>query len=159
MVLCHNICEDNNEEEQAINKIPEAISHELDAIKKHSSPAVHAFVRSAYGWKEDEDEKLKQDPVLYTPYPSSDKKSSIIDYFKEYEQKRIKGEAQRFEFRMLTLEEDNDSSTTNPRSSSVTTTPAQQTTRSNAAQNTPSNPKPKGPAPKPKPGPYRMPSR
>ena len=125
-----------------------------DAMKEQSSLAVRAFVRSAYGWKEDEDEKLEMDPVSYTPYTTSGKKSPIIKYFKEYEQKRIKGEAQRFEFRMLTLEEDNDSSITNPRSSSVTTTPAQQTPRSNAAQNTPSNPKPKGPVPPPGPGLY-----
>ena len=125
-----------------------------DAMKEQSSLAVRAFVRSAYGWKEDEDEKLERDPVSYTPYTTSGKKSPILKYFKEYEQKRIKGEAQRFEFRMLTLEEDNDSSTTNPRSSSVTTTPAQQTTRSNAAQNTPSNPKPKGPVPPPGPNLY-----
>lgn len=125
-----------------------------DAMKEQSSLAVRAFVRSAYGWKEDEDEKLDSDPVSYTPYTTSGKKSPIIKYFKEYEQKRIKGEAQRFEFRMLTLEEDNDSPTTTPRSSSVTTTPAQQTPRSNAAQNTPSNPKPKGPVPPPGPGLY-----
>lgn len=125
-----------------------------DAMKEQSSLAVRAFVRSAYGWKEDEDEKLEMDPVSYTPYTTSGKKSPIIKYFKEYEQKRIKGEAQRFEFRMLTLEEDNDSSITNPRSSSVTTTPAQQTPRSNAAQNTSSTPKPKGPVPPPGPGLY-----
>ena len=71
-------------------------------------------MRSSYGWKEDEDEKLERDPVSYTPYTSSGKKSSIIDYFRDYEQKRIKGKAQRFEFRMLTLEEDNGSSTTPP---------------------------------------------
>lgn len=160
MVLCHNICEDNNEEEQAINKIPEAILNELGAIKNCPSRAVLAFMRSSYGWKEDEDEKLKQDPVSYTPYPGSDKKSSIIDYFKDYEQKRIEGGAQRFEFKMTTLEEEEiESSSASCPTATVSSTQVQQPPRSNATQNTPSNPKPKGPAPKPKPGPYRVPSR
>ena len=116
-----------------------------------------AFVRSAYGWKTDETEE--QDPVSYTPYPSSDKKSSIIDYFKDYEQKRIEGGAQRFEFKMTTLEEDIESSSASRPTATVSSTQVQQPPRSNATQNTPSNPKPKGPAPKPKPGPYRVPSR
>lgn len=160
MVLCHNICEDNNEEERAINKIPEAILKELSAIKKCPSRAALAFMRSSYGWKEDEDEKLKRDPVSYTPYPSSDKKSSIIDYFKDYEQSRIKGEAQRFPFKMMTLEEEDiESSSASCPTATVSSTQVQQPPRSNAAQNTSSSPKPKGPAPTPKPGPYRVPSR
>lgn len=158
-ILCHSISEDNNEEKKTINKILESISDPLlDTIKEHPSLAVLAFVRSAYGWTIDETEE--RDPVSYTPYPSSDKKSSIIDYFKDYEQRRIKGEAQRFEFKMTTLEEEDiESSSASCPTATVSSTQVQQPPRSNATQNTPSNPKPKEPAPTPKPGPYRVPSR
>ena len=157
-ILYHSFSREDSEREDTASEVPESITRALPrAIAKQSSPAVLAFVRSAYGWKTDETEE--QDPVSYTPYPSSDKKSSIIDYFKEYEQKRIKGAAQSFKFRMRTLEEDNVSRTTNPQTRAATNTPAQQAPMSNATQNTPSNPKPKGPAPKPKPGSYRVPPR
>ncbi len=157
-ILYRSSSREDSEREDTASEVPESITRALPrAIAKQSSPAVLAFVRSAYGWKTDETEE--QDPVSYTPYPSSDKKSSIIDYFKEYEQKRIKGAAQSFKFRMRTLEEDNVSRTTNPQTRAATNTLAQQPPRSNPAQNTPSNPKPKGPAPKPKPGSYRVPSR
>jgi hypothetical protein len=149
-VLCHSIAEDNSDEGKTINKILESISGALpDSIKEHPSLAVLAFMRSAYGWKKDETEK--RDPVSYTPYPSSDKKSAIIDYFKEYEQKRIKGEAQHFKFRMLALEEDNDSRTTSPQTTGAHHTAAGQTPTSNAAQNA-SLPRKKAPAPLPGPG-------
>lgn len=152
-VLCQNICEDSNDDGKTTNEIPESISRALpDAIKEHSSPAVRAFVRSAYGWKEDQDKNLKRDPVSYTPYPDSEKKSPIIDYFKDYEQKRIKGEAQRFEFRMLALEEDNDSRTTSPLTTGAPHTAAGQTPTSNAAQNASSPRKSKALAPLPGPG-------
>lgn len=152
-ILYHSSSREDSEREDTASEVPESITRALPrAIAKQSSPAVVAFVRSAYGWKEDEDEKLKQDPVSYTPYPSSDKKSSIIDYFKEYEQKRIKGEAQRFKFRMLTLEEDNDSRTTSPQTTGATHTAAGQTPTSNAAQNASSPRKSTAPAPRPGPG-------
>lgn len=107
-ILCHNLCEDNNEIGKSTNKIPKSISDALpDAIKEHSSLAVLAFVRSAYGWKKDEAQNLESDPVSYTPYPDSENKSPIIDYFKEYEQKRIIGSARGFTHKMRTLEEDN----------------------------------------------------
>lgn len=154
-ILCHNLCEDNNEKGKTTSRIPESISDALpDAIKEHSSLAVRAFVRSAYGWKKDEAKNLASDPVSYTPYPASEKKSPIIDYFKEYEQKRIKGAAQRFTFRMRALEEDNVSRTTNAQTRAATNSPAPETPRSDAAQNTPSNPKPKGPVPPPRPDLY-----
>ena len=152
-ILCHNLCEDDNEKGKTTSKIPESISDALpDAIKEHSSLAVLAFVRSAYGWKKDEAKNLASDPVSYTPYPDSEKKSPIIDYFKEYEQKRIKGEAQRFEFRMLPLEEDNDSRTMSAQTTGATHTAAGQTPTSNAAQNASSPRKSKAPAPRPGPG-------
>ena len=157
-VLYHSTSREDSEREDTANEVPESITRALPpAIAKQSSPAVLAFVRSAYGWKDDEDEKLEQDPVSYTPDTSPGKKSPIIDYFKDYEQKRIKGEAQPVERRMLTLEEDKDSSTTNPQSGSVTTTP--QPPRSNAAQTTSSSPKPKRLVPRPGPGLYRVPPR
>ena len=150
----------SDEEQKSLDTKLASIKEALPlTILEQTSPAVRAFVRSAYGWKDDEDEKLERDPVSYTPYTSSGKKSPIIDYFKDYEQKRIKGKAQPVELRMLTLEEDEDSSTTNPRSSSVTTPPVQQPPRSNAAQNTSSSPKPKGLVPRPGPGLYRVPPR
>ena len=133
LLLCHNLRKDNNEEEQATNKIPDAVSNALNAIKEHPSPAVLAFMRSSYGWKEDEDEQLERDPVSYTPYPSSDKKSSIIDYFKDYEQKRIKGEDQDDRFKMITLEEEDiESSSASCPTATVSSTQVQQTARSNA---------------------------
>lgn len=154
-ILCHSISEDNNEEKKTINKIIESISDPLlDTIKEHPSLAVLAFVRSAYGWTIDETEE--RDPVSYTPYPSSDKKSSIIDYFKEYEQKRIKGEAQHFKFRMLALEEDNDSRTTSPQTTGATNTAARQTPTSNAAPNASSPRKSEAPVPRPGPGFHRV---
>ena len=104
----------NNEQKSLDSEITSVNEALPNTISEQTSLAVRAFVRSAYGWKGDEDEKLERDPVSYTPYTSSGKKSSIIDYFRDYEQKRIKGKAQRFEFRMLTLEEDNGSSTTPP---------------------------------------------
>lgn len=106
-ILCHNICEDNNEEGKTISKIPESISNALPkTIKEHSSLAVLAFVRSAYGWKKDEAKHLDRDPVSYTPYPDSEKKSPIIDYFTNYEQSRIIGSGRSFTPKMRTLEED-----------------------------------------------------
>lgn len=133
LLLCHNLCKDNNEEEQATNKIPDAVSNALNAIKEHPSPAVLAFMRSSYGWKEDEDEQLERDPVSYTPYPSSDKKSSIIDYFKDYEQKRIKGEDQDDRLKMITLEEEDiESSSAICPTATVSSTQVQQIARSNA---------------------------
>ena len=133
LLLCHNLCKDNNEEEQATNKIPDAVSNALNAIKEHPSPAVLAFMRSSYGWKEDEDEQLERDPVSYTPYPSSDKKSSIIDYFKDYEQKRIKGEDQDDRLKMITLEEEDiESSSASCPTATVSSTQVQQIARSNA---------------------------
>lgn len=150
-ILYHSSSREDSEREDTASEVPESITRALPrAIAKQSSPAVLAFVRSAYGWKTDETEE--QDPVSYTPYPSSDKKSSIIDYFKEYEQKRIKGVAQSFKFRMRTLEEDNVSRTTNPQTRAATNTPAQQTPTSNAAQNASSPRKSKAPAPLPGPG-------
>ena len=105
-VLFQNVCEDNHEERKTTDKIPKSISDALpDAIKEHSSLAVLAFVRSAYGWKKDETEA--RDPVSYTPYPDSEKKSPIIDYFTNYEQSRINGSARHFPHKMRTLEEDN----------------------------------------------------
>ena len=149
--LYRSTSREDSEREDTASEVPESITRALPrAIAKQSSPAVLAFVRSAYGWKTDETEE--QDPVSYTPYPSSDKKSSIIDYFKEYEQKRIKGEAQRFEFRMLALEEDNDSRTTSPQTTGSPHTAAGQTPTSNAAQNASSPRKSKGTAPLPGPG-------
>ena len=158
-VLCQNICEDSNDDGKTTNEIPESISRALpDAIKEHSSPAVRAFVRSAYGWKEDQDKNLKRDPVSYTPYPDSEKKSPIIDYFKDYEQKRIKGETQDFSFRMRTLEEtDNEYTSASYPTATVSSTQVQQTPRSNATHNTSSTPKGKGPVPPPGPGPYQVP--
>lgn len=148
---------DSNDEQKSLDSEITSVNEALPStISEQTSLAVRAFVRSAYGWKEDEDEKLERDPVSYTPYTSSGKKSSIIDYFKDYERERIKGETQHFKPRMLTLEEDNDSSNTNPLSGSVTTTPVQQPPRSNAAQSTSSTPKPKGPVPPPGPGRYRV---
>ena len=150
-ILYHRSSREDSEREDTASEVPESITRALPrAIAKQSSPAVLAFVRSAYGWKTDETEE--QDPVSYTPYPSSDKKSSIIDYFKEYEQKRIKGVAQSFKFRMRTLEVDNVSRTTNPQTRAATNTPAQQTPTSNAAQNASSPRKSKAPAPLPGPG-------
>lgn len=150
-ILYHSSSREDSEREDTASEVPESITRALPrAIAKQSSPAVLAFVRSAYGWKTDETEE--QDPVSYTPYPSSDKKSAIIDYFKEYEQKRIKGEAQRFEFRMLALEEDNDSRTTSPLTTGAPHTAAGQTPTSNAAQNASSPRKSKAPAPLPGPG-------
>ena len=150
-ILYHSSSREDSEREDTASEVPESITRALPrAIAKQSSPAVLAFVRSAYGWKTDETEE--QDPVSYTPYPSSDKKSEIIDYFKEYEQKRIKGEAQRFEFRMLALEEDNDSRTTSPLTTGAPHTAAGQTPTSNAAQNASSPRKSKAPAPLPGPG-------
>ena len=64
-----------------------------------------AFVRSAYGWKGDED--AEKDPVAYSPYTFHPKKrgiSHVIRYFTEYEKTRIKDEE--FDSKMLTLEED-----------------------------------------------------
>ena len=149
--LYRSTSRDDSESEDTATQVPESITRALPrTIAKQSSPAVLAFVRSAYGWTKDENEE--RDPVLYTPYPSSDKKSSIIDYFKEYEQKRIKGEAQRFEFRMLALEEDNDSRTTSPQTTGATHTAAGQTPTSNAAQNASSPRKSKAPVPRPGPG-------
>ena len=108
-VLCQNICEDSNDNGKTTNEILESISRALpDAIKEHSSLAVLAFVRSAYGWKKDETKILETDPVSYTPYMDSEKKSPIIDYFTNYEQRRITGSAGHFADRMLTLEEDVD---------------------------------------------------
>ena len=149
--LYRSTSRDDSESEDTATQVPDSITRALPrTIAKQSSPAVLAFVRSAYGWTNDENEE--RDPVLYTPYPSSDKKSSIIDYFKEYEQKRIKGEAQRFEFRMLALEEDNDSRTTSPQTTGATHTAAGQTPTSNAAQNASSPRKSKAPVPRPGPG-------
>lgn len=149
--LYRSTSRDDSESEDTATQVPEPITRALPrTIAKQSSPAVLAFVRSAYGWTKDENEE--RDPVLYTPYPSSDKKSSIIDYFKEYEQKRIKSEAQRFEFRMLALEEDNDSRTTSPQTTGATHTAAGQTPTSNAAQNAFSPRKSKAPVPRPGPG-------
>lgn len=74
-------------------------------ISRQSSPAVIAFVRSAYGWKGDE--KAERDPVSYSPHAFKPKKpgiSHVISYFTEYEKSRIKGEE--FDFKMRTLEED-----------------------------------------------------
>ena len=111
-------------------------------------------MRSAYGWKEDQDKNLKRDPVSYTPYPDSEKKSPIIDYFKDYEQKRIKGETQDFSFRMRTLEEtDNEYTSASYPTATVSSTQVQQTPRSNATHNTSSTPKGKGPVPPPGPRP------
>lgn len=149
--LYRSTSRDDSESEDTATQVPESITRALHGtIAKQSSPAVLAFVRSAYGWTKDENQE--RDPVLYTPYPSSDKKSSIIDYFKEYEQKRIKGEAQRFEFRMLALEEDNDSRTTSPLTTVAPHTAAGQTPTSNAAQNASSPRKSKALAPLPGPG-------
>ena len=149
--LYRSTSRDDSESEDTATQVPESITRALPGtIAKQSSPAVLAFVRSAYGWTKDENQE--RDPVLYTPYPSSDKKSSIIDYCKEYEQKRIKGEAQRFEFRMLALEEDNDSRTTSPQTTGAPYTAAGQTPTSNAAQNASSPRKSKAPAPLPGPG-------
>lgn len=104
-VLFQNVCEDNHEERKTTDKIPKSISDALpDAIKEQSSLAVLAFVRSAYGWKKDETEA--RDPVSYTPYPESEKKSPIIDYFTNYEQSRIIGSGRSFTPKMRTLEED-----------------------------------------------------
>jgi len=104
-VLFQNVCEDNHEERKTTDKIPKSISDALpDAIKEQSSLAVLAFVRSAYGWKKDETEA--RDPVSYTPYPDSEKKSPIIDYFTNYEQSRIIGSGRSFTPKMRTLEED-----------------------------------------------------
>lgn len=106
-ILCHNICEDNNKEGKTISKIPDSISNALPkTIKEHSSLAVLAFVRSAYGWKKDEAKHLDRDPVSYTPYPDSENKSPIIDYFTNYEQSRIIGSGRHFPDKMRTLEED-----------------------------------------------------
>lgn len=106
-ILCHSISEDNNEKVKTGDKILASISDALpDAIKEHSSPAVLAFVRSAYGWKKDEVKNLERDPVSYTPYPDSESKSPIIDYFTKYEQSRIIGSARHFPDKMRTLEED-----------------------------------------------------
>jgi hypothetical protein avisC_11520 len=149
--LYRSTSRDDSESEDTATQVPESITRALPGtIAKQSSPAVLAFVRSAYGWTKDENQE--RDPVLYTPYPNSDKKSSIIDYFKEYEQKRIKGEAQRFEFRMLALEEDNDSRTTSPLTTGAPHTAAGQTPTSNAAQNASSPRKSKALAPLPGPG-------
>lgn len=106
-ILCHNLYEDNNEKRKTISKILESISNALpDTIKEYSSPAVLAFVRSTYGWKKDEAKHLDRDPVSYTPYPDSENKSPIIDYFTNYEQSRIIGSARHFPDKMRTLEED-----------------------------------------------------
>lgn len=106
-VLYHNTCEDNNKEGKTISEIVESISDALPkTIRKHSSLAVLAFVRSAYGWKKDEAKHLDRDPVSYTPYPDSEKKSPIIDYFTNYEHSRIIGSARHFVDKMRTLEED-----------------------------------------------------
>ena len=86
---------------------------EIASIKKKLPPtisgqkslAVKAFVRSAYGWKGDED--AEKDPVAYSPYTFHPKKrgiSHVIRYFTEYEKTRIKDEE--FDSKMLTLEED-----------------------------------------------------
>ena len=152
-ILCHSISEDNSVEKKTIDKVLESISDSLpDTIKEHPSLAVLAFMRSAYGWKKDETEK--RDPVSYTPYPSSNKKSAIIDYFKEYEQKRIKGEAQHFKFRMEALEEeDKASSSASCPTATVPSTQVGQPSKSKDASNVPSPPKAKTPQPTPKPGP------
>lgn len=151
-ILYHSSSREDSEREDTASEVPESITRALPrAIAKQSSPAVVAFVRSAYGWKTDETEE--QDPVSYTPYPSSDKKSSIIDYFKDYEQKRIKGGAQRFEFKMTTLEEEDiESSSASCPTATVSSTQVQQPPRSNAGQNVSSLRKSKAPAPLPGPG-------
>jgi hypothetical protein len=74
-------------------------------ISEQKSLAVKAFVRSAYGWKGDED--AEKDPVAYSPYTFRPKKhgiSHVISYFTEYEKTRIKDKE--FDSKMLTLEED-----------------------------------------------------
>lgn len=106
-VLYHNTCEDDNKEGKTISEILQSISDALPkTIREHSSLAVLAFVRSAYGWKKDEAKHLDRDPVSYTPYPDSEKKSPIIDYFTNYEHSRIIGSAIHFVDKMRTLEED-----------------------------------------------------
>ena len=106
-VLYQNTCEDNNKEGTTISEIVESILDALpNTIREHSSLAVLAFVRSAYGWKKDEAKHLDRDPVSYTPYPDSENKSPIIDYFTNYEQSRIIGSARHFADKMRTLEED-----------------------------------------------------
>ena len=106
-VLYHNTCEDDNMEGKTISEILQSISDALPkTIREHSSLAVLAFVRSAYGWKKDEAKHLDRDPVSYTPYPDSENKSPIIDYFTNYEQRRIIGSARHFADKMRTLEED-----------------------------------------------------
>ena len=106
-VLYHNTCEDDNKEGKTISEIFQSISDALPkTIREHSSLAVLAFVRSAYGWKKDEAKHLDRDPVSYTPYPDSENKSPIIDYFTNYEQSRIIGTARHFADKMRTLEED-----------------------------------------------------
>lgn len=106
-VLYHNTCEDDNKEGKTISEIFQSISDALPkTIREHSSLAVLAFVRSAYGWKKDEAKHLDRDPVSYTPYPDSENKSPIIDYFTNYEQSRIIGSARHFADKMRTLEED-----------------------------------------------------
>ena len=90
-----------------------SLDAEIASIKKKLPPtisgqkslAVKAFVRSAYGWKGDED--AEKDPVAYSPYTFHPKKrgiSHVIRYFTEYEKTRIKDEE--FDSKMLTLEED-----------------------------------------------------
>lgn len=90
-----------------------SLDAEIASIKKKLPPtisgqkslAVKAFVRSAYGWKGDED--AEKDPVAYSPYTFHPKKhgiSHVISYFTEYEKTRIKDKE--FDSKMLTLEED-----------------------------------------------------
>lgn len=106
-ILHHSSSREDSEREDTASEVPESITRALPrAIAKQSSPAVLAFVRSAYGWKKDEAKHLDRDPVSYTPYPDSENKSPIIDYFTNYEQSRIIGSARHFADKMRTLEED-----------------------------------------------------
>ena len=76
-------------------------------IREQTSLAVKAFVRSAYGWKNDE--SANKDPVSYSPSAFRPKKqgfSTITDYFTEYERSRILNID--FNFKMSTLEEDSE---------------------------------------------------
>lgn len=117
-------------------------------ISKQTSLAVRAFVRSAYGWKGDGDER--RDPVSYSPPTFCPKKqglSPIISYFTEYEKSRIKD--QEFSFKMQTLEEDSKDSASRSSGATKRGSLAPQGSNQPTASDTSSKPvsRPKAPTP------------
>ncbi|MFC2777418.1 MAG: CRISPR-associated RAMP family protein [Pauljensenia sp.] len=117
-------------------------------ISKQTSLAVRAFVRSAYGWKGDGDER--RDPVSYSPPAFCPKKqglSPIISYFTEYEKSRIKD--QEFTFKMQSLEEDSKDSVSQSSGTTGRGSLAPQGSNQPTASDTSSKPVPRPKAPTP----------